>query len=126
MCDFTLGKRFEGPPGFVHGGIAGLVLDEVLGRAALLERTLGHDGVPEHHLPRAVCPSTRSLRATSSIYSTSGRKTFVRGRIVRADDPDRVCVEADSLFVYPRADRIAAYFGEVSDADGRPVDLDFG
>ena len=32
--DFHLGAAYEGPPGHVHGGVAALVLDHVLGAAA--------------------------------------------------------------------------------------------
>ena len=34
FTDFHLGAAYEGPPGHVHGGIAALVLDHVLGEAA--------------------------------------------------------------------------------------------
>ena len=34
FTDFHLGAAYEGPPGHVHGGVAALVLDHVLGAAA--------------------------------------------------------------------------------------------
>ena len=34
VCDFHLGAAYEGPPGHVHGGVAALVLDHLLGEAA--------------------------------------------------------------------------------------------
>ena len=33
-CDFQLGAAYEGPPGHVHGGVAALILDHLLGEAA--------------------------------------------------------------------------------------------
>ena len=33
-CDFHLGAAYEGPPGHVHGGVAALILDHLLGEAA--------------------------------------------------------------------------------------------
>ena len=33
-CDFHLGAPYEGPPGHVHGGVAALILDHLLGEAA--------------------------------------------------------------------------------------------
>jgi len=37
-CDFERGAVYEGPPGHVHGGVAALVVDQVLVEA-------GSDGV---------------------------------------------------------------------------------
>src|SRR6201999_2336293 len=34
VCSFYLGAAYEGPPGHVHGGVAALVLDHLLGEAA--------------------------------------------------------------------------------------------
>src|SRR5262245_51921329 len=33
-ADFRLGAAYEGPPSLVHGGVAALILDQVLGEAA--------------------------------------------------------------------------------------------
>ena len=32
--DFHLGAAYEGPPGLVHGGVAAMILDQILGEAA--------------------------------------------------------------------------------------------
>src|SRR6478752_6929708 len=36
--DFTLSGAYEGPPGWVHGGICALVLDHILGETATRSR----------------------------------------------------------------------------------------
>jgi acyl-coenzyme A thioesterase PaaI-like protein len=102
-CDFHLGAAYEGPPGHVHGGIAALVLDHLLGEAA-------SDGVN----PRLTGTiSLRYLRATrlghlhAEAITTrlDGVKTFAAGHL--ADD-EGVTVEAEGVFILPRWARPAA------------------
>lgn len=96
-CDFHLGATYEGPPGHVHGGVAALVLDHLLGEAA-------SDGVN----PRFTGTITlRYLRATrlgrlhaeATTTRTDGVKTFAAGHL--ADD-EGVTVEAEGVFILPR------------------------
>lgn len=96
-CDFDLGAAYEGPPGHVHGGVAALVLDHVLGEAA-------SDGIN----PRLTGTITlRYLRATrlGRLYAEAattrvdGVKTFAAGHL--ADDQG-VTVEAEGIFIQPR------------------------
>jgi acyl-coenzyme A thioesterase PaaI-like protein len=122
-CEFTLGRRFEGPPGFVHGGITGLVLDEVLGRAALSNGGWGMT-VFLNLTYLAGLPIDVPLRATATIESQQGRKTFVRGRIATCAEPERACVEAEAMFVHPNPDTFERYFGHLRDGSGRPLELD--
>ena len=122
-CDFTLSRRFEGPPGFVHGGIAGLVMDEILGRAALSDGGWGMT-VYLNLTYLTGLPIDTPLRATGEIENQQGRKTFVRGRIATQADPDRTCVEAEALFVHPNPDVFDQYFGHLRDGEGQPLQLD--
>ena len=96
-CDFRLGAAYEGPPGHVHGGIAALVLDHLLGEAA-------SDGVN----PRLTGTiSLRYLRATrlgqlhaeATTTRTDGVKTFAVGHLA---DEEGVTVEAEGVFILPR------------------------
>ncbi len=96
-CDFQLGAAYEGPPGHVHGGVAALVLDHLLGEAA-------SDGVN----PRLTGTiSLRYVRATrlgrlhAEVTTTriDGVKTFAAGHL--ADD-EGVTVEAEGVFILPR------------------------
>jgi acyl-coenzyme A thioesterase PaaI-like protein len=102
-CDFHLGAAYEGPPGHVHGGIAALILDHLLGEAA-------SDGVN----PRLTGTiSLRYLRATrlghlhaeAITTRVDGVKTFAAGHL--ADD-EGVTVEAEGVFILPRWARPAA------------------
>jgi acyl-coenzyme A thioesterase PaaI-like protein len=96
-CDFHLGAAYEGPPGHVHGGVAALVLDHLLGEAA-------SDGIN----PRLTGTiSLRYLRATrlgqlhaeATTTRVDGVKTFAVGHLA---DEDGVTVEAEGVFILPR------------------------
>ena len=97
VCDFHLGAAYEGPPGHVHGGVAALVLDHLLGEAA-------SDGIN----PRLTGTiSFRYLRATrlgdlhaeAVITRTEGVKTYAVGHLA---DAEGVTVEAEGVFIQPR------------------------
>ena len=97
FTDFHLGAAYEGPPGHVHGGVAALILDHVLGEAA---------STPER--PRLTGTITlKYLRTTplgplhveARIDRTEGVKTFAVGHL--ADD-EGVTVEAHGVFIQPR------------------------
>ncbi len=96
-CDFDLGAAYEGPPGHVHGGVAALILDHLLGEAA-------SDGVN----PRLTGTITlRYLRATrlgrlhaeATTTLVEGVKTFAAGYLA---DEQGVTVEAEGVFILPR------------------------
>jgi acyl-coenzyme A thioesterase PaaI-like protein len=95
--EFSLSGAYEGPPGWVHGGICALVLDHILGEAA-------SDGLTQ---PKFTGTSTLrylrgtplgSLRAESFIERTEGVKTFARGYL---SDADGTTVEAEGVFIRP-------------------------
>ncbi|MGH3553600.1 MAG: PaaI family thioesterase [Mycobacterium sp.] len=96
-CDFHLGAAYEGPPGHVHGGVAALVLDHLLGEAA-------SDGVNPRFTGTI---SLRYLRATrlghlhaeAKTTRIDGVKTFAAGHLA---DEEGVTVEAEGVFILPR------------------------
>ena len=97
VCGFHLGAAYEGPPGHVHGGVAALVLDHLLGEAA-------SDGI-NRRLTGTI--SFRYLRATplgdlhaeAVITRTEGVKTYAVGHLA---DADGITVEAEGVFIQPR------------------------
>lgn len=99
-CEFTLSAVYEGPPGFVHGGVAALVLDQLLGAAALANGTPGMTATLEMRYRRPT-PCAVPLTAEAKAVRVEGRKTFVAARI---NGPDgRTTVEADGMFIMPSA-----------------------
>ena len=74
FTDFHLGAAYEGPPGHVHGGVAALVLDHVLGAAASSQEKPRLTGTITLRYLR----TTRlgNLHAEARITRTEGVKTF--------------------------------------------------
>lgn len=95
--EFTVGAAYEGPPGMVHGGIAALVLDHLLGEAA-------SGGLTKPRFTGTI--SLRYLRGTplgplraeARIDRIDGHKTYAVGVISTADGPT---VEAEGVFITP-------------------------
>ena len=97
FTDFHLGAAYEGPPGHVHGGVAALVLDHVLGAAASSQekpRLTGTISLRYLRLTRL-----GELRAEARITRTDGVKTYAVGHL--ADD-EGITVEAEGVFIRPR------------------------
>jgi acyl-coenzyme A thioesterase PaaI-like protein len=96
-CDFHLGAAYEGPPGHVHGGMAALILDHLLGEAA-------SDGVNPRltgtiNLRNVRATRLGRLHAEATTTRIDGVKTFASGHL--ADDQG-VTVEAEGVFIQPR------------------------
>ena len=95
--EFSLSGAYEGPPGWVHGGICALVLDHILGEAA-------SDGLTQPKFTGTISlryvrgtPLGR-LRAEAFIERIDGVKTFARGYL---KDADGTTVEAEGVFIQP-------------------------
>lgn len=96
-CDFELGAAYEGPPGHVHGGVAALLLDHVLGEAASNGRYPRLTGTITLRYVRAT--RLGRLHAEAATTRVDGVKTFASGHL--ADD-EGVTVEAEGVFIQPR------------------------
>jgi acyl-coenzyme A thioesterase PaaI-like protein len=95
--EFTLGGAYEGPPGWVHGGICALVLDHILGEAA-------SEGLTQPKFTGTITlrylrgTPLGPLRAEAFIERTEGVKTFARGYL---GDAEGTTVEAEGVFIRP-------------------------
>ena len=95
--EFTLNSAYEGPPGWVHGGVCALVLDHVLGEAASAGLTKPlFTGTLTLRFVRGT-PLGR-LRADAAVERTEGVKSFVSGHL---SDADGITVEAEGIFITP-------------------------
>lgn len=94
---FDLGAAYEGPPGLVHGGIAALVLDHILGEVASdgLTKPLFTGTITLRYLRGT---PLGPLRAEAFIERTEGIKTYARGYL---SDSEGHTVEADGVFIQP-------------------------
>jgi uncharacterized protein (TIGR00369 family) len=96
--EFVLGPVYEGPPGLVHGGVSALIMDHVLGAAALAGGSPGFTATLEMRYRRPT-PNGVPLVATAAMVRVEGRKTFVEGAITGPDG--QVTVQVFGTFVMP-------------------------
>lgn len=77
--EFTLGDDYQGYPDVVHGGIVAAILDEVVGRVAMI-----HD---HHHLMMSVVLQVkyRHPTPTHTPLRAVGRVVRLRGRLGKAE-----------------------------------------
>jgi acyl-coenzyme A thioesterase PaaI-like protein len=97
FCDFHLGAAYEGPPGHVHGGVAALILDHLLGEAASDGINPRLTGTISFRYVRAT--RLGHLHAEAVTTRIDGVKTFAAGYLA---DEEGVTVEAEGVFILPR------------------------
>jgi acyl-coenzyme A thioesterase PaaI-like protein len=105
----TLGIAHEGPPGYGHGGVSAMLLDELMGRACT---AAGHPGMTidlRLNYQRPVHLLT-PLHVAARVTGTQGRKLSVHGTIATAADPGTVLVEAEAVFFAPPPDQARVLF----------------
>ena len=100
--DFHLGAAYEGPPNLVHGGVAAMILDQLLGEAAGAGGKPGMTGTLTLVYRRGT--PLGDLRAEAWIDRVDGIKTYAKGHI---KDSDGVTVEAEGVFILPKWARAA-------------------
>jgi acyl-coenzyme A thioesterase PaaI-like protein len=100
----TFGSAYEGPPGCVHGGFVAAAFDELLGLVQMLGGQPGMTGRLTINY-RSPTPLSTELRLEGRIDRVEGRKTFCTGEIHAGD---RLCAEAEGLFVSVDFAKIAA------------------
>jgi acyl-coenzyme A thioesterase PaaI-like protein len=118
VAEATLGLAYEGPPGYVHGGVSSLLMDQLLGSAAIAAGLWGMTVRLELDYRRPV-PLSTPLLLRARVVEAAGRRCVVTGEITTAGTPDRDLVAAHGVFVMPREERHAEYFGAITDAAGR-------
>lgn len=116
----VLGQRFEGPPTYLHGGISALLMDQVLGFAAIVADRWGMTVDLDVRYRRPV-PLHTPLRLTGRVAAAEGRRTTVVGAITTDEAPEAALVEATAIFVSPSPQVTARYFGGVRTAGGGPT-----
>lgn len=97
VTDFHVGAAYEGPPGHVHGGVAALVLDHVLGEMAANTESPRFTGTITLRYLRPT--RLGHLHAEARITRTDGIKAYASGHLA---DEDGVTVEAEGVFIQPR------------------------
>jgi acyl-CoA thioesterase FadM len=118
VAEACLGLAYEGPPSYVHGGMSALLMDQLLGSAATAAGLWGMTARLELDYRRPV-PLETPLLLHAAVVESAGRKVVITGTIALADRPEQALVEARGVFVTPRPERSAEYFGAITDASGR-------
>ncbi|MFC5728865.1 MULTISPECIES: PaaI family thioesterase [Nocardioides] len=113
-ADVVLGAAYEGPPGMVHGGVAALLLDQIMGETASGFKRLTMTGTLSLRYRRGT--PLGPVRIEGRIASESGRKITVQAHLAGPDGEPTV--EATGLFIIPswapvdESDRTWARFAE--------------
>ena len=94
----TMGWRYEGPPGCVHGGFVAALFDDFLGMAQMMGNQPGMTGTLKVKYRRPT-PLEKPLSLSARVDRTEGRKTFVHGHI-EADG--QVTAECECIFIRPK------------------------
>jgi acyl-coenzyme A thioesterase PaaI-like protein len=113
----TVGKKHEGPPGLVHGGVVATLLDHVLARSA---RAAGHGGLTATLTITYRRPVHLGvpLVLTGELGSVDGRRASATARLVAADDPGTTLAEGEAVLIALRSDRAAEVFAKTGRAVG--------
>jgi uncharacterized protein (TIGR00369 family) len=100
VCLATIPDRFEGPPGYVHGGIIATILDEVMSKSV---RARGLTAMTRHMEIDYLRPvrSGEPIRLEGRLVRSEGRKHWTEARILDAEG--RLLAEGKGLFIELRS-----------------------
>ncbi|WP_372865426.1 PaaI family thioesterase [Spongiibacter sp.] len=95
VSDIRFGKRHEGPPNSVHGGITSLVFDQLLAFACLRNNTPGYTASLQVSY-RKPLPLHKALRFETWLEDCGERKVIARGE---CRDGDELLATSEGLFI---------------------------
>lgn len=111
----TIADSFEGPPGYVHGGIIATLLDEAMSKAVRARGLVAMTRQMEVDYMRPV-PSGAAIRLEGQIVRSHGRKHWTEARILDGDGA--VLAKATGLFIELRPEQIKAYKRAAASPEG--------
>jgi uncharacterized protein (TIGR00369 family) len=91
-----LARRFEGPPGHIHGGIIATMLDEAMGKLNTIHGVVAMTRHMEIDYLRS-CPLGQPLTVTGRYLRRDGRKIFMESEIHNA--AGKLLVHGKGLFI---------------------------
>jgi uncharacterized protein (TIGR00369 family) len=105
VCQASIPDTFEGPRGYVHGGIIATLLDETMSKAVRSHNIVGMTRHMEVDYRRPV-PSCAPIRLEARVYHHEGRKHWAEASIL--DDRGSVLAHGKGLFieVRPRHEKV--------------------
>lgn len=96
VCLPTIAESFEGPPGYLHGGIIATLLDEAMSKTVRARGLKAVTGRMEIDYRRPV-RSTAPIRLEGRLLRSEGRKHWTEARIL--DARGHVLAEAKGIFI---------------------------
>ncbi|HEY1983914.1 MAG TPA: PaaI family thioesterase [Terracidiphilus sp.] len=105
VCLANIPNTYEGPRGYVHGGIIATLLDETMSKAVRSHNVVGMTRHMEVDYRRPV-PSASPIRLEGRVYRNEGRKHWAEASIL---DPDgTILAHGKGLFieVRPRHEKV--------------------
>ena len=111
----TVGDNFEGPHGYLHGGVIATLLDEAMSKAVRTRGLTAMTRQMEVEYLRPV-PSAAAIRIEGQMERSEGRKHWAAARIL--NEKGSTLATAKGLFIEVRASRLTA--GQPED---RPADI---
>lgn len=102
VCPVSIPERFEGHPGFLHGGIIATLLDESMSKAV---RARGLTAMTRHMEVdyRRPVPSCKPIRMEGRMLRSEGRKHWVEATIF--DSAGNALAHGNGVFVEVRPDK---------------------
>jgi uncharacterized protein (TIGR00369 family) len=110
VCLAVVSDNFEGPPGYLHGGIIATLLDEAMSKSVRLRGLTAMTRQMEIEYLRPV-PSGVPLRIEGALLRSEGRKHWTEARIM--NEASAILAAAKGLFIEVRANRLATERAEV-------------
>ncbi len=83
VCETSVPDTYEGPPGYVHGGIIATLLDETMSKGVRLSGVVAMTRHIEVDYKRPV-PSSSPVRMRGRVTRSDGRKHWVEARVLNA------------------------------------------
>jgi uncharacterized protein (TIGR00369 family) len=96
VCLAEISSNYEGPPGYVHGGIIATLLDEAMSKANRASGVIAMTRQMQVEYLRPV-PSGNSIRVEGHVTQSEGRKHWCTARILSSENA--VLAEAKGLFI---------------------------
>jgi uncharacterized protein (TIGR00369 family) len=96
VCQTTIPESFEGPPGYLHGGILATLLDETMSKSMRARGLTAVTRQMEIELLRPV-PSAAPIRLEGRVVRSEGRKYWTEARIV--SPKGRILAQGKGLFI---------------------------
>jgi len=101
------GAAYEGPPGYVHGGMVALAFDEVLGIVNIVNGNPGMTATLSVRFRRPT-PLFVDVVFEAWVEKVQGRRIVSRAELRHGET---VCAEAEGLFIQPSPELAEQYFG---------------